>query len=177
MTHYEALLALLLAQPAFWLERPEGDYPDTTRGERLEMVASELATLPESVAIGLAVQGWRESRWAAYVWKGCVDVPKGASSCDKGRARGYWQLWAGTCPAAYEHFAGTRESLHEEVRCMARLWGGNILRCQERLNGDRIAAAFAGFSGGCSPAGAYYRAEAYNDTLARYLRLKARAAE
>lgn len=117
MTYYSALLALLLGLPAFWLERP-----DPTREARMAQVAAELAQLPPEVAAALVVQGQAESGFARYVAEGCRVVPRGAPSCDRGRARGYWQQWRAQCPGAYLYQAGTPESLHEEVACVARRW-------------------------------------------------------
>jgi hypothetical protein len=119
-----ALLALLLAQPAYYLERP-----DPTRQARLELVAAELAAYPPDVAAGLAVIGHRESGWARYVAEGCYQVPRRAPNCDGGRALGYWQLHRGACPAAWLSPPWTRASLHEQVACAVRLWDGASRRC------------------------------------------------
>lgn len=125
-----ALLALLLAQPAYYLERG-----DTTRAPRLELVASELAAYPPDVAAGLVAVGYAESGWARYVAEGCYQVPRGAPNCDGGRALGYWQLHRTTCPAAFSVPPWTRASLREQVACSARLWDGQSRRCLERGGG------------------------------------------
>jgi hypothetical protein len=93
MTFYQALLSILLAQPSYYLERP-----DVTRTDRLEAVAAELAEMPRTVAVALVVQGHWESGWARYVWEGCTEIPRGAPSCDRGRASGYWQVPPGDVP-------------------------------------------------------------------------------
>lgn len=144
MTYLEALLALLLSQPAFWLERP-----DPTREARLAQVASELAAFHPEIAAALVVQGQAESGFARYVADGCVNVPRKASDCDRGRARGYWQQWRAQCPGAYRYAAGTPESLHEEAHCVARRWRWHLAG----------AGRHAGF-----PAG---RWRVYQATLAR----------
>jgi len=73
MTYFDAILTLLLSQPAFWLERP-----DETREPRMAQVAQELQAYPPEVASALVVQGQAESKYARYVWEGCRVVPKGA---------------------------------------------------------------------------------------------------
>ena len=167
MTSAAAILALLLAQPAYWLEAP-----DATRPARLELVAAELAAYPPPVAAALAYQGWRETGWARYVSEGCTEIPHGAPGCDAGRARGYWQVHRGTCPRAWALPAGAPESLHEEAACAARLWTGALQRCRGRHPAGDVAGAFAGFVGGCEWAPAARRAEGYETTLAHLLRLR-----
>ena len=144
MTLYESLLTLLLGFPAFWLERP-----DASREARLARVAAELAAYPPEVAVAMAVQGQAESGFARYVAEGCLVVPRGAPSCDLGRARGYWQQWRAQCPGAYRYPAGSAESLHEEAHCVARRWRWHLAGAGRR----------AGF-----PAG---RWRAYRAALAR----------
>jgi len=140
------------------------------------MVAHELAQLPKSVAVPLAYQGWKESRWCDYVWNGCIVIPKGASgNCDRGRARGAWQLWENTCRDAYQFAPGTPESLHEEVACAARIWRNGLRRCEDRHPAGNIAGAFSAFAGAsCEWPGGERRASEYEATLQRFLRIKAR---
>jgi len=169
MTLEQALLALLLAQPAYHVE-----IPDQTRQDRLEAVAHELSALPQTVAVALAVQGYAESGWARYVAEGCTEIPKGSPDCDKGRARGYWQLWRNTCPSAYEYAAGTRESLHEEVSCAARIWNSSARRCSAMRGIPEAQGGFAAFSGSCVARSSERRATAYRSALARLERIRSR---
>jgi hypothetical protein len=119
-----ALLAVLLALPPYYLERG-----DPTRAPRLEAVAQELAAYPPDVAAGLIAIGDAETHWARYVGEGCYQIPRHAPDCDGGRALGYWQLHRSTCPAAFVSPPWSRESLHEQVACAARLWDGQSRRC------------------------------------------------
>ena len=168
MTYYSALLAFLSAFPAYYLEQP-----DATRPARLEMVAHELAPYPRSVAIPLAYQMQRESGFAAYVWNGCENPPKGAPSCDKGKARGYLQPWEVACRAAYQYAPGTIESLREEVKCGARIWRNGLRRCDGRHPAGNIAGGFSAFAGAsCEWPGGAKRATEYEATLQRFLRIR-----
>jgi hypothetical protein len=170
LPYVQALFLLLQRQPAYYLEAP-----DATRDMRLQMVAAELSQYPRSVSVALAYQGHRESGWALYVWRGCIpaEIPKGAPSCDKGHARGYWQEWENTCRDAYRYQPGTAESLHEEVQCAARIWRSSLQRCRGRNDAGDIAGAFAGFSAvGCAWQGGKARASEYDATLTRFLRLR-----
>jgi hypothetical protein len=166
-----AILTLLKQQPACYIE-----IPDPTRDARLEIVATELAELPQSVALPLAYQGWKESRWCRYVFEGCFNIPKGAgANCDKGKARGYFQEHFNTCQTAYQFAPGTPESLHAEIQCAAGMWRASLQRCRGRHPAGDIAGAFGGFAGriGCTwPQGAQ-RATEYDTTLAKFLRIKA----
>jgi hypothetical protein len=169
----QAILAFILNhQPEFYLERG-----DETRRERLEMVASELSRLPFRTAVALAVQGWEESKWARYVAEGCRDVPQKAPDCDHGKARGYWQFWANTCPAAYAYEPGTRESLREEIRCAARVWTNSTRWCSVTRGIPEAQGGFAGFGGGCQTKSSERRAKAYEVALQRVTRLRAQPAK
>ncbi len=171
MIYEAALFTLLQQQPACYVE-----IPDNTRDTRLTMVAHELARLPQSVAVALAYQGWQESKWSSWVWNGCIPSkkPKGASgNCDRGRARGAFQLWENTCRAAYQYEPGTAESLHEEVACAARIWRNGIRRCEGRHPDGNIAGAFSAFAGAsCEWPGGAARAREYEATLQRFLRIR-----
>lgn len=172
MTYFSALLALLLAQPAYYPERP-----DDTREARLTMVAEELVRYPREIAVAAIVQGQAESTFARYVWRGCLpeEIPEKAPDCDRFRARGYLQFWRNRCPAAYQYEPGTRESLREEIACFARGWKSNRQRCvAQGVHPDE--AGFTGFSGSswCAWRGGKVRAEAYRSALTRFMKLKPR---
>ncbi len=170
MTYFSALLALLLAQPAFYLETP-----DDTRSARLTMVAEELVRYPRQIAVAAIVQGQAESGFARYVWEGCKLIPDKAPDCDHSRARGYFQLWRDRCVEAYRYAPGTRESLREELACFARHWKGNRQRCAAQgVHPDE--AGFSGFAGGywCTWRGAKRRAESYRAALTKFQKLKPR---
>jgi len=117
MTYFDALLFVLLTTPEYWLERP-----DDTREPRMAQVAAALQAYAPEVAAAAIVQGQAESGFARYVAEGCRVIPRGAPSCDRGKARGYWQQWRAQCPGAYAYESGSPESLRAEVACVARRW-------------------------------------------------------
>lgn len=150
MNLFDAIVAILLAWPAFYTEVDE--QPEKRRA-RLVVAAIEIEQAsratrePGETAAALLALGFHESRFAAYVGEGrCHEGPKGAR-CDNGKARGYFQLWLVACPSAWRLEPGSRESLRAEARCAARAWRGARLRCRNRHPAGPIAGAFAGYRG------------------------------
>lgn len=149
-----ATRAVLESLPVAWVDRDED--PELRR-ERLAILAAELAAAAEDRAdwdvvtsAGIEI-AWAESRLARYVADGrCEDGPEG-SRCDIDpatgipRARGYFQQWKAACPLAYEHPAGSRESLQQEARCVVRLWSAARVRCRGRHPAGEWAGAFSGY--------------------------------
>lgn len=104
-----ALLLSLGGDPA--LLRPVAEAIDRVGKTREERVA-------------LVVDGWFESRYAAYVLEGrCLDGPRGAR-CDPGkdgkpRARGPWQVWS-WCK---------KTGLDAEAKCVIDQMRLGLVRC------------------------------------------------
>jgi hypothetical protein len=132
MSLTELILALLVALPPHTTDRDRGETIEA-RTERLAPFASEMVEATRGdrrMLAALLVLGDEESHWAGYVTDGrCHEGPLG-QRCDAGLARGPWQLHAQTCRRAWQHPAGSKESLHEEVRCAAALlrYGGRKCR-------------------------------------------------
>jgi len=172
MNLLEMILAVLLSWPAFYTETDE--QPEARR-VRLVMAAlaiehtAKQSAEPKQMAAALLTIGFEESRFAAYVGQGrCDEGPKGAR-CDRGKARGYWQLWRVSCPAAWELPHNTREALRAETACAARIWRGALLRNRSCHPAGKIAGAFAGYRGGadCRWPRAAGRAQRYQRVLYR----------
>jgi hypothetical protein len=109
--------------------------------------AAQATSDPKQTAAALLTLGFEESRFAAYVGEGrCAEGPKGAR-CDRGKARGYWQLWRVACPLAWTLEHNSRRALRVEARCAARAWRGALLRNRRCHPAGPIAGAFAGYRG------------------------------
>lgn len=158
------LNAMLIASP-FWGDRAESP------GERISLywpIAVEIAREAPTrfwalAAVRLAVE---ETRLARHVVEGhCDRMPGGRLACDRGRARGVFQLWESACPKAYRYAAGSPESLHEETGCAIRRLQWAVHHCAGR-NQDELAGMFSGYrSGSCLWPKAKARAASLRATL------------
>lgn len=181
----EAVLCVLLAAPRFHAEpTPE---PDAARLQRLTAAALVITGAaaarpagwePFDVAAPLLALGDAESSWAAYVAQGrCADGPVGAR-CDPGphgaRARTYWQLHVGTCPAAWAEPPGSFAELHAAAGCASRLYVGAYYRCARARPENREAGAMSGYHGGAS--GCYWKPADRHARKLRAVRRNLRAA-
>jgi hypothetical protein len=167
----KTLLAILVALPPWYQDLDE---PRLAREVRLEPVAIEIDRAahslryhePVEIAAALLTIGWHESRWARYVGEGrCMDGPPGAR-CDPHRgvprARSYWQVHRGTCPAAWAHEPGSHGELKAAARCAAVRWQGAYGRCRRRCEAGPIVGAFAGYKGAdCNWRGGVTRAKTF----------------
>lgn len=124
------------------------DEEESARKERLLGVAQAIDTAssePLDRAV-LVVLAWRETRLARYVHEGrCSDGPRGKYECDRGLAKGLWQI----------HDArewSVPEADEEQASLALRLWKGGRARCR-RDNPDELAGAFVsyGSGGSCAP--------------------------
>jgi hypothetical protein len=160
-----AIADLILSRPA-WVDR-QLSYAE--RAVAIAPVAASFASEARSrrqLAILLTI-GRHESRFAILVVRGgdCSLMPRG-QRCDDGEARGFGQLHAGACPAAYAYPAGSAESIRAETRCVLDLFARHEARC------GSLAGAFAAFATGglCTWRGAAERVETFrrvSDELVR----------
>jgi hypothetical protein len=168
---FDLIVVVLLSWPPFYTET--GEQPEKRRA-RLVVAAIEIERAaqatkdPRETAAALLTLGFEESRFAAYVGEGrCAEGPAGAR-CDEGKARGYFQVWAVACPAAWRLPAGSRASLRAEAKCAARAWRGARLRCRNRHPAGSIAGAFAGYRGAdCTWARGAKRAKRYQRVFSK----------
>lgn len=155
-----AIADWILARPA-WVDR---SFSYAERQVVIAPVAAAFAGEARSLrqlAILLTV-GRHESRFAAIVVRGgdCSQMPRG-QRCDDGAARGFGQLHAGACPAAYAFPAGSAESIRAETRCVLGLFAQYTARC------GSLEGAFAAFAtgGACTWRGAADRMATFRRTL------------
>lgn len=129
---------------------------DTKRFGRIREIAAaiNMATDDATERAALAVLAKRESGLAAYVYEDrCSDGPRKHRECDRGRARGVWQLHANS-----DH-PEIPSDVYDQAKIAVKLWRGHRYRCAS-LNTDQLAGAFAGYATGkaCSWGGAASRA-------------------
>lgn len=163
-----AALAVMTAQPPFYLDRDE---PPEERLVRLEPAAraQEKACLkfwpqdPWACVAGTITIGQRESHWAKYVGEGrCKEGPVGMR-CDPDkdgnpRAHSFWQLWPSACPGLAKLTPGSVAQLDRAASCAAAQLATAYHRCHWSQHG-RWAGAFAGYrSSDCNWSGGPRRA-------------------
>jgi hypothetical protein len=132
-----------------------GDH-DTSE-ERVALVSpvaeaiSATARTPEEAAALIAV-AWSETKFARLVLTGHCDQMPSGTRCDRGNARGPWQVhkW---CTAAWTPPDGSLESYLAAARCDLRALRGGLARCAS------WSGAFAGLLG--RPVCAWDRAASY----------------
>lgn len=86
------ILAVLVAQPSYVGDRSESP---AAREELLRPVAEAIAEVARDdlEAAALISLGWHETKWSRAVLEGrCSDL--GRLACDRGKARGGWQVHA-----------------------------------------------------------------------------------
>lgn len=138
----ERVRSVLGASPA-----SRWDADEDGREIRLDGIAIVIAEASASdldAAILLAL-GWHESRFARYVGRGCRDIPEGASDCDGGRARSYWQAWRVTCRSAWRLPRGSEAATLAFAACALRRFHGSAKRCRGRHPAGYWAGAFSGY--------------------------------
>jgi len=136
----------------------DADEAPATRAARAAHIAEDIADVawsrpgrmePVEVAAALLTIGQRESHWARYVGAGCVDVPKGGSTCSGWRALSYWQLERVACPALWDLPRGTREAQQVAARCAGRHWVAAYWRCRS-ADPSPLVGAYAGYRSMCT---------------------------
>jgi len=111
------------------------------RADRLRQVAEAIdaATGDEATQAALISAAWSETRLAASAQRG--ECPAGAGDCDKGRAKGVWQLhpW---CKASMQP-----SDLVGQAVCARKALRGPLARC------GSWERAFGGYASGhgCKP--------------------------
>lgn len=146
----EAVLAVLMALPAHKTDRDERREDREIRMVPVATAITLAAKGSAETAAALLAAGEAETHYARYVGEGrCSSGPVG-SQCDpdrygRARARGYWQLWEGTCAAAWALPVGSLESLRAEASCAAKLLTAGRVRCARA--GDPWIGAFAAGTG------------------------------
>jgi hypothetical protein len=157
------ILAVLLLYPSYYLERTT-EQADARRARLAELAEAidQVNATPGEIAAVMAL-AWLESRLARYVHVGdCAHPPKGAPSCDRGRARSPWQLHRAGCPALWELEQGSPEWLRAGAQCAANRWRYGLALC------GSAAGAYAVYRGrACSWAGGPAGAEAVRDVQRR----------
>lgn len=146
----------ILSHPA-WVDRGLSYAERTVAIAPLAVSFASEARSRRQLLILLTI-GRHESRFASLVVRGgdCSQMPRG-QRCDDGAARGFGQLHARACPAAYAYPAGSAESIREETRCVLGLFTQYEARC------GSLAGAFAAYATGgvCSWRGAAERVETF----------------
>lgn len=121
------LLTLLALAPA-WAER-NLETPEDRRA-RLEVVAEVLKPASSKARAAVVAIAQDESKFARYVLFDCAYIPHEASGdCDKGLARGYWQLQRKACPALFKVPSGSREAVEAGAKCAWSNWLFHLKRC------------------------------------------------
>lgn len=147
----------ILAHPA-WVDRDLSYAERTVAIAPLAVAFSAEARSRRQLAILLTV-GRHESHFASLVVRGgdCSLMPRG-QRCDNGEARGFGQLHARACPAAYAFPAGSADSINAETRCVLGLFSRYEARC------GSLGGAFAAFATGgqCSWSGAADRVRTFD---------------
>jgi hypothetical protein len=112
----EKLMAVLLSFPVHHTDRTEAA---ERRTERIRLIAAAIVQTTNDPAMqaALASVAVHESGLAGYVQNGrCSEGPH---NCDKGKARGPWQVWS-WCKA---------QDLDGEAACAKRLLAFSFKRC------------------------------------------------
>lgn len=126
------------------------DESPESRSQRLDEIASAIAAASRTdhEAAALLTIGNRESTWVRYVREGCNypdGIPKGASTCDRGTSRTYWQMKGVSCRPGWALPRGSDETVVVFAMCARRRFVGALRRCKGRHPAGDVAGAFAGY--------------------------------
>jgi len=160
----------LQALESFPRHETDASEDETKHFQRLRDIAAaiNLATEDTTERAALAVLAKRESGLAAYVYEDrCSDGPRKQYECDRGRARGVWQLHANR---DNPEISG---DVYDQAKIAVKLWRGHRYRCAGSSQ-DQLAGAFAGYATGkaCSWGGAASRASETRRVAAKLWRRK-----
>lgn len=138
------------------------------RHHRLMGVAQAITAAtddPREQALLLAL-GHHESHFAQLVGEDrCQDLWRGA--CDWGKARGYWQAWAATCPEYHALAPRHPDAIRASAECAVRRLRGFAHRCR-RLGHEPVPCAISYWAGrGPRWSGAGERVRTYRRMLRR----------
>lgn len=152
MVSAAAIAAWLLGHPGY-LDR---NMPPEQRAPMVQRYADAMAAedLNADEAATLLAQGYEDTKFAFLVLADrCDEMPAG-QRCDGGKARGPFGLHRSACKSAYEHPAGSDESIQWEVRCTLGLLYFHSKRCLPHA-ASPLLAMFGGMGGsGCHAIGA-----------------------
>jgi hypothetical protein len=120
------------------------------RRARLEFIADAIAGASRNAheAAVLLTIGEVETHWAGYVGAGCDypgGIPEGASTCDRGTSRSYWQMKESACREAWLLPRGSDRAMYAFAKCARERFNGAIKRCAGRHPGGDLAGGFAGY--------------------------------
>lgn len=164
-----AIADLILSHPA-WVDRTLSYAERQVAIAPLAVAFAREARSRRQLAILLTI-GRHESRFASIVVRGgdCSLMPRG-QRCDDGEARGFGQLHAGACPAAYAYPAGSAESINAETRCVLGLFTRYEARC------GSLKGAFSAFATGgrCDWSGAAERIHTFDRIVDELKRMEGR---
>jgi hypothetical protein len=126
----------------------ESDGEQRARLDAAAVAIDQASRTPQDAAALLAIGG-AESAFAEYVGAGCHypdGIPEGASTCDRGKSRSYWQAKRVACRAAWALPRGSDAALRAFAVCARKRFSGALTRCDgQHPSGDRIAGGFAGY--------------------------------
>lgn len=127
------------------------DEPEESRNRRLDHAARAVVNVARDVTevAALLTIGRAESNWAGYVWAGCRypdGIPEGASDCDKGKSRSYWQMKEETCRAGWSLERGDPRAVYVFAACAAKHWRSALTRCRGRHPAGYWAGGFSGYA-------------------------------
>lgn len=128
----------------------DADEDPSEQAARLDLAADAMAaaTKDEFEAAALLTIGGVETNFAGYVAAGCKypeGIPKGASTCDNGTSRSYWQMKITACRTGWALERGSTQALFAFAKCARARFLGSLKRCDGRHPGGRLAGAFAGY--------------------------------
>jgi len=191
MTFFEILLSALLVLPRFSLDTESPAERIARMGQIAQVIddATLRATCAGSYAsaecrpvwlgsrrqlgAALIALGWHESKFAQAIGEGhCETLPVGMR-CDRGRARGYFQLWKVACPVAWQEEHGSAAELRESSWCAARLLSSAYRFCSADIPADPWARAFGRYAGRtCAWAGGIGRVRTMRQVLSSFDRAR-----
>ena len=156
----------LMREPVFYLDRGMPEAERSALFVEHEKAIAEHARNLHEVAILIAL-GRHESGFASAVIRGHCDTLPAGMRCDRGKARGVYELHRAACPEAYKFNEATPESINAETRCAIRHLRYFAAKGKEHAINPMVAA-FAGYAARpFSWPGAEKRTETYRAILQR----------